>query len=187
MPTDPRNKYRYDWQQPQNDGAWSNAQSSAPGPPQPDNDPTNRDPDPSGSGYGQGANAPPGTANAPPGTDFWSRFLAAIRPYIGDEGYNQIAGSGQRLEGILGAAKGAFGGEENILKYLGYNPLKGAYTALSYLNDTPYYDKGNAEDGSETWNAFYVPGYDYDRNTAGVQGPSWLKNPYDPNAHVYKT
>jgi len=109
-----------------------------------------------------------------PSGDFWTDFLAAIKPFAGTN-YDTIAGNQSKLAPLMQAALGAFGGEANILKYLGYNPRKGINTALSYLTGNPYYDKGNNEDGSEYWTPFYVPGFDYDPATPGIQAPPWAK------------
>lgn len=107
----------------------------------PDHDPTGRV-DASGSTYQQGAG-------------LWDQILAKLQPYLSSDLYSQISGAQSQLSPLVNAAVGAWG-EQGVLNALGYNPKKGAYTALSYLTGKPYYDRTG--DGSKA-RLFYVPGY----------------------------
>lgn len=92
-----------------------------------------------------------------PGSDngvqdaFWAAFLGKIKPYLNQDLYGQIEGNYTALNPLLNVARARWG-DQKILDYLGYNPLKGAYTSLSYLTGNPYYDRtgsgaGDADTG----------------------------------------
>lgn len=92
-----------------------------------------------------------------PGSDnsLWAQILARLQPYLSSDLYGQIAGAQSQLSPLVNAAVGAWG-QQGVLNALGYNPKKGAYTALSYLTGKPYYDRtGEGKRGR----LFYVPGY----------------------------
>ena len=176
MPYDPRNKYRLEDYDPGYMTMNQQSGGGGGGTPPPDQDQSGgNNPDPSGSNTGA-----PGTGN-----DLWSRLMAALKGYGNVDLFEQ---NRSKLDPFLAQAKSYWGLDDDaLMAKVGYNPLKAMYSMNSMLTGTPYYDKGNAEDGSETWKPFYVPGWDYDPNTPGVQAPSWIKNPYDPASHAFRT
>jgi len=133
------------------------------------------DVDPSGRQDASGANTPAPPAAppaAPPGGsgdwqpgaivhgDPWQSLLNAINASsrLSQADKDLIAGSQSKLMPMFNAAGAAYGGLGGVIAAARNNPLKAAYTALSYLTGTPYYDRGNDPNSGRL---FKIPGFDY--------------------------
>lgn len=108
--------------------------------------------------------------------DFWNQFLSKVNRYTQ---FPDIAANEQKLAPLVAAAR-AHWGDDRILRYLDFNPKKGAYTAMSYLTGNPYYDSGNDAAGNKYYHLFKVPGFDY-----GAMDDNWQYSVDDPSKYGY--